>query len=98
MTTVSDLIIEWCTKHEWIPMSNTQPKLIFEQAATAPLTLYFGMEYAPGTFTPTGLRREHTDLLIEWFTKHSCGTADINRRKLVFHTESDMVWFLLRWS
>jgi hypothetical protein len=98
MTLIAELMIEWCTKHEWIPMSNTQPKLIFKQLNSDPLALHFGMEYAPGTFTPTGIRSEHTDPLIEWCTKHSCGTVDLSRHKIVFHDESDMVWFLLVWS
>lgn len=76
------------------------PKLVFKrvESYTYPPALSYGMEYAPGTFTMSGLRPEHTDVLAEWCTRHSCGVVDTRQMQIVFNTEEEMVWFLLRWK
>ena len=92
MTLIAELMIEWCTKHEWIPMSNTQPKLIFEKIESYSLAL----SYRHNAYTQDN--RKAIDLVTAWCTENSCGINDTLQELFIFRSEREMVWFMLRWT
>jgi len=77
--------------------SDTQPKLVFRRVKNDKYTLEYGMEYGPGSFTPTGLRAYHLTDIKSWCADNDCGEF-IDMYNIAFRNEKEMAWFLLRWS
>lgn len=78
-------------------MSNKEPRLKFKRVNDRPYVLEYGMEYNPGTFTPTGLRDHHLTDIRDWCADNDCGEF-IDMYKIAFRSEKEMAWFMLRWS
>ena len=78
-------------------MSNKEPRLKFKRVNDRPYVLEYGMEYNPGTFTPTGLRDHHLTDIRDWCADNDCGEF-IDMYNIAFRNEKEMAWFLLRWS
>lgn len=74
-----------------------EPKLVF-RPTDDPLVLEYGMDYGRGTFTATGLRNYHTEPVAKWCFENSCGVFHDFPYHIVFKDESEVAWFLLRWS
>ena len=78
-------------------LTNTDPKLVFRRTDD-PLVLEYGMDHGRGSFTPTGLKTHHVEPVAEWCFENSCGILHSYPYHIVFKDESEVAWFLLRWS
>jgi hypothetical protein len=81
----------------YTPMMPTpqSPKLVFKrvQSYQHPPAVSFSMHWF-------GLpsQREQLNIITEWCAENSCGYLDMLQEQIIFDTEEEMVWFLLRWA
>ena len=79
-------------------LTSIMPKLVFRPVPNVPLHLEYAMEHGPGTFTPTGMRPEHTKPVLDWCSENECGIFMSFPHHIIFRNEAELAWFLLRWT
>lgn len=80
-------------------MRYDRPKLVFRRVDYDPLAIDYGNAYYPGCFTQTGLAYDNDDLapMLEYCKEHGIEEHPYLSR-LLFKSEQDILWFLIRWS
>lgn len=78
-----------------ISTSSFDAYLGFKRSVDNPLELEYAMIYYKGCWTMTGLRTHRLDDIID-FAKESNIVIEHEYGKLIFHSEEDLFWILMR--
>ena len=78
-----------------------EPRLVFRPVQGKPLILEYALAYYPDCFTLTGINDHHLTDIRQWCADNDCGHLPDGFDPwyhIVFRSEKEIAWFLLRWE